>query len=71
MIIDRIFDWIDRLMPMFRVAWVSSISIGVVLVLVALLLQRNPSRKTSPWVLGTIGAVMVMSSGWQLVASLI
>lgn len=69
--LTHIFDWIERLMPFFRAAWVGSIIIGVALVALALLLKRDPSRKTSPWVAGIIGTIMVINSGTQLIASIL
>jgi len=66
-----ITGWIYELMPLFRVAWMTTILFGVALLVVAFILKRNPARKTSPWVTGGIGLVMFISSGTQLLFSLV
>jgi len=49
------------------VAWVTTILLGVALVVLAFVLKRNPERKKSPWIVGGIGLSMIISSGVQLV----
>ena len=59
--------WIYELMSIFMVAWVTTILLGVALVVLAFVLKRNPERKKSPWIVGGIGLSMIISSGVQLV----
>ena len=61
----------EQLMPFFRILWVASLSIGFALIFIALILKRNPQRKKSPWIAGSIGLLTIISSGTQLLISLI
>ena len=67
-IIQKLFI---QYLPIFRVTWAITILLGIILVVVALILKKNPERKKSPWILGGIGTLMIISSGMQLLFSLI
>lgn len=66
-----LMEWQKELLPLLRVAWTGAIGVGIVLVVVAFILKRNPSRKISPWVAGGFGALLIVSPGVQLIASLL
>lgn len=68
--IGRIIDEVWQLMPLFRVMWLVTISMGTLMVIVAILLKRDSSRKKSPIVFLCVGILMIVSSGIQLLASL-
>jgi len=68
--IGVIQDLITEFIPLFRAAWTSTVLIGVAMVVLALLLRKNPVRKKSPWIVGSIGVLMIISSGTQLIFSL-
>lgn len=68
-LIDAIFEGILRFMPLFRVMWVVTAGIGLIMMIIALVLKRTPARKKSPWIVGCIGLLVMLSSGTQLIAS--
>lgn len=65
-----IYQGIMSLMPFFRIAWISTLLLGAAMIMIALLLKRNPERKKSPWIVGTLGLLMLISSGTQLIGSM-
>lgn len=67
--IDAIFEGIVRLIPLFRVMWVVTVGLGLIMMIIALMLKRIPARKKSPWIVGCIGLLLMLSSGTQLIAS--
>jgi uncharacterized membrane protein HdeD (DUF308 family) len=52
-----------------RVGWTISVIIGIGLIVLAIILKKNPERNISPWIVGTLGVLAVVSSGTQLVYS--
>jgi len=66
MFFSELMSIIQQTMPIFRVLWVSSLSIGVALLFIAFLLKRNSTRKSSPWVFGIIGLLTIVSASTQL-----
>ena len=68
---DFLINIFEQLVPFFRVGWIISIFIGIALLVLAFVLKKNPERKKSPWIAGSIGLLAVVSSGTQLVFSLI
>lgn len=64
-----IFQKLVQLVPFFRYIWASTIVLGVTMLVIALLLKRNPTLKKSPWIVGIIGLVVIVSSGSQLIFS--
>ena len=70
-IVAWIFEWIYELMPFFRAAWIATILMGIVLLVIAIILKQNPDRRKSPWIVGGIGLAMFISSGTQLFYSFI
>lgn len=68
--IATIYDALLQFVPLFRVVWVATIVLGIAMVIIALVLKKNPVRKKSPWIVGGIGFLMVISSGTQLIMSL-
>lgn len=69
--IGRIYKILLQFVPLFRVVWIISVIVGIVLLIVAFGLKRNPIRKKSPWIVGGIGMLMFISSGTQLITSLL
>jgi hypothetical protein len=59
-------DLIAQFMPLFKAFWIGTVFIGVAMVITALVLKKNPERKKAPWIVGSIGATMVISSCTQL-----
>lgn len=68
-LIDAIFEGILRFIPLFRVIWVITVGFGLIMMIIALILKRTPARKKSPWIVGCIGLLLMLSSGTQLIAS--
>lgn len=69
-LIETVNQWLARLVPLFRVVWACTVVLGIVMFITAYILKKDPSRKKSPWIVGGIGLLMVISSGTQLTASL-
>lgn len=55
--------------PLFRVVWATTVVIGIAMLIIALVLKKNPIRKKSPWIVGGNGLLMVINSGTQLIMS--
>lgn len=68
-IIATIYEELLQFVPLFRVIWVATMVLGITLVIIALVLKKNPVRKKSPWIVGGIGLLMVISLGTQLIKS--
>lgn len=69
-IIESLYTTLLTYTPLFRMIWVSEIIIGAALIVIALILNRNPERKKLPIVLGVIGALMALSASAQLITSI-
>lgn len=69
-IITEIYEGLLKFVPLFRVVWVTAVVFGIAMLMIALILKKNPARKKSPWVVGGIGLLMTISSGTQLIMSL-
>lgn len=67
--VATIYEALLQFTPLFRVAWAATVVLGVVMLLTAVVLKKNPARKKSPWVVGGIGLLMALSSGMQLIMS--
>jgi hypothetical protein len=52
-----------------RVGWTISAIIGIGLIVLAVILKKNLKRKISPWIVGILGVLAVISSCTQLVYS--
>lgn len=70
-LMGMIYDGILSLLPLFRIAWIGIVVLGIVMLIIALILKRDPARKKSPWIVGGVALLMVISSGTQLIASLL
>lgn len=68
---EMIYGGVLQFLPLLRIAWGSMIGMGAVMIIIALVLKKNPDRRKSPWIVGGIGLLMVISSGTQLISSLI
>lgn len=68
-LVTRIFDGLSHFIPLFRVGWIITIGFGLIMLIVSYLLKRDSGRKKSPWVVGSIGLLMMLSSGVQLITS--
>lgn len=69
-LIGTIYEGLIQFMPLFRMIWIGTIVLGVVMLIIALILKKNPERKKSPWIVSGIGLLMLISSGTQLLVSL-
>lgn len=69
-LIGTIYEGLIQFMPLFRMVWIGTIVLGTALLMIALILKKNPERKKSPWIVGGIGLLMLISSGTQLIVSL-
>lgn len=69
-LIGRIYEVLIQFMPLFRMVWIGTIVLGVAMLIIALILKKNPKRKKSPWIVGGVGLLMLISSGTQLLVSL-
>lgn len=69
-LISSIYEKLLQFMPMFRIVWIGTIVLGITMLIIALVLKKNPERAKLPWIVGIIGLLMVISSGNQLIASL-
>lgn len=69
-LIEAIYEGLLQLMPLLRMVWIGTIVLGVAMLIIALILKNNPERKKSPWIVGGIGLLMLISSGTQLLVSL-
>lgn len=70
-LIDVIYNVIVKFMPLFRIAWIGIVVFGIAMLITAFVLKKNPARKKSPWIVGGVALLMVISSGTQLIASLL
>lgn len=70
-LISTIYEGILTLMPLFRMVWAGTVVLGIVMIVTAFVLKRNPIRKKSPWIVGGIGLLLVISPGTQLLVSLL
>lgn len=70
-IITAIYEGLLKFIPLFRMIWVTTIVIGIAMLVIAYMLNKNPLRKKSIWVVGIIGFLLTISSGTQLIMSLI
>lgn len=70
-IIGTLYDYLVQFVPLFRVFWIITVLIGAALVVTAIILKKSPERKKAPWIVGSIGIVMMISSSVQLLTSLI
>lgn len=70
-LIRMIYEELLHFMPLFRMVWIGSISLGVAMLVISLALKRNPERKKSPWIVGTVAMLMIISAGTQLIVSLL
>lgn len=57
------------LVPWFRMVWAVTVALGAAMLITALILKKNPVRKKSPWIVGGMGLLMMISSGTQLMTS--
>ena len=71
MYLSAISDFFEAMMPFFRAGWIITILLGAGLLILAIILKKNPQRKISPWVAGGFGVLMLISSGVQLIISFI
>lgn len=67
--VSTIYQVLLQFVPLFRVVWVATAAIGIAMLMIALVLKKNPARKKSPWIFGGIGLLMAISSGTQLIMS--
>lgn len=68
-IIAAIYEGLLQFVPVLRTVWVISVVLGITMLIIAFVLKKNPVRKKSPWVVGGISMLMLISSGTQLIMS--
>ena len=66
-----LYDFAARYMPVFRVVWTITVLVGLFMLASAFIVKRNPNRKKAPWIVGGAGTLMVISSGTQLLFSVL
>lgn len=69
-LIRTIYKGLIQFMPLFRMVWIGTIVLGVAMLIIALILKKNPKRKKSPWIVGGVGLLILISSGTQMLVSL-
>lgn len=69
-LISTIYKGLIQFMPLFRMVWIGTIVLGVAMLIIALILKKNPKRKKSPWIVGGVGLLILISSGTQMLVSL-
>lgn len=69
--IGMIYEGILQSMPLFRVVWIATAILGIAMLMIAFYLRKDPARKRSPWIVGGIALLMTISSGTQLIVSLL
>lgn len=67
--VNAIYKAFLPLVPMFRVAWAATTALGLGMLIIAMVLKKEPARKKSPWIVGTIGILIMLSSGTQFIMS--
>lgn len=70
-LIRMIYEGLLQFMPLFHMVWIGTIVLGIVMLVIAFVLKKNPERKKSPWIVGIIGLLLILSSGTQLITSLL
>lgn len=70
-IITAIYEGLLKFIPLFRMIWVTTVVIGIAMLVIAYMLNMNPLRKKSTWIVGIIGLLLTISSGTQLIMSFI
>lgn len=70
-IITVIYEGFLKFIPLFRMIWVTTVVIGIAMLVIAYMLNKNPLRKKSTWIVGIIGLLFTISSGTQLIMSFI
>lgn len=69
-IIATIYEGLLQFVPLFRMVWVATVVLGIAMLIVSFVLKKNIVRKKSPWIVGGIGLLMIISSGTQLIMSM-
>lgn len=69
--IGMIYEGILQSMPLFRVVWIATAILGIAMLMIAFYLRKDPARKRSPRIVGGIALLMTISSGTQLIVSLL
>lgn len=68
-LITKIFDGLSHFIPLFRVGWTITVGFGLIMLIVSCILKKDSGRKKSPWIVGGVGLMMILSSGIQLITS--
>lgn len=67
----RIYEIFLQFLPLLRMAWAVTVILGMAMLVIAIVLKRNPAKKKSPWIVGGVGLLAVIGSGMQLLTSLL
>lgn len=68
-IITAIYEGLLKCIPLFRMIWVTTVVIGIAMLIIALMIKRDPLRQKTTWIVGIIGLLLTISSGTQLIMS--
>lgn len=68
-IITAIYEGLLKCIPLFRMIWVTTVVIGIAMLAIAYMLNKNSLRKKSTWIVGIIGLLLTISSGTQFIMS--
>lgn len=64
-IVNGLFNYVY----IFRIGWVITVLLGLAMLMAALLSSRKKDKTKFHWILGSVGVVMVICSGTQLLFS--
>lgn len=68
-LLTTIYEGLLQFVPMFRAVWAVAVVLGAAMLTIGFFLKKDPARKKSPWIVGGIGLLMMISSGTQLITS--
>ncbi len=72
--IDIIMNMIEALFKyvyIFRIGWAITVLMGVAMLITAVLIAKKGHTGKMPWILGGFGVTMAISSGTQLLFSIV
>ena len=69
-LISMIYEELLQFIPVFRIVWAGTIALGIAMLIIALILKKNSRQANSPWVVGGVGLLLLITSGTQLIASI-
>lgn len=70
-IVRTIYERLVPYVPVFRGIWAGTVFVGLAMLVIGLMMQKNAVGKKSPWILSGIGLVLMVSAGVQLIVSFV